>query len=187
MTQLFQMDQYIIRTKLLRIFGGAFYFEDLQGNVVAYSKQKRFQLREDIVLFTDESCTVPLLQIKARGIIDLGATYDIIDSQTGVNLGSAKRKGLKSVLKDSWVINDPAGNPYATFVEDSLAIFRRFIPLIPARYHFEVEGYPEILMHQQFNPIIKRTQISVPQGHPLDRKVIVAMALLSSAIEGRQN
>ena len=66
MSQLFQMDNYVIRTKLLRIFGGAFYFEDLEGNVVAYSKEKRFKLKEDIVLYTDESCTVPLVQIKAR-------------------------------------------------------------------------------------------------------------------------
>jgi len=69
------MDRYVIRTAFWRIFGGAFYFEDLDGRVVAYSEQKRFKLKEDIVLFTDESCTVPLVQIKARSILDLG--YDL--------------------------------------------------------------------------------------------------------------
>ncbi|MDC3290309.1 hypothetical protein OAU85_00575 [Candidatus Poseidoniaceae archaeon] len=186
MSQLFEMDNYVIRTKLLRIFGGAFYFEDLEGNVVAYSKQKRFKLKEDIVLYTDESCTVPLVQIKARSVFDIATTYDIISPQDGTNLGSAKRQALMSILKDSWVINDPAGNPYATFVEDSIAILRRFIPFIPAKYHFEVVGQPEILMQQRFNPLIKRTQVSIPPGHPLDRRVIAAVALLSSAIEGRQ-
>ena len=52
MTQLFTMDRYLLRTKFWRIFGGAFYFEDLEGNIVAYSRQKRFKLREDIVLYT---------------------------------------------------------------------------------------------------------------------------------------
>ncbi len=186
MSPLFQMDQYIIRTKFWRIFGGVFYFEDLQGNCVAYSKQKRFKLREDIVLYTDESCTQPLVQIKARSMLDLATTYDIFDPQTGTNLGSAKRQALKSILKDSWVVNDPAGNPYASFVEDSIAILRRFVPFIPAKYHFEVAGHPEILMQQQFNPFVKRTLVTIPQGHPLDRRVIAAVALLSSAIEGRQ-
>jgi uncharacterized protein YxjI len=79
------MDRYVIRTAFWRIFGGAFYFEDLDGRVVAYSEQKRFKLKEDIVLFTDESCTVPLVQIKARSILDLGTTYDIFDAQTGIN------------------------------------------------------------------------------------------------------
>ena len=186
MSQLFTMDRYLLRTKFWRIFGGAFYFEDLEGNVVAYSKQKRFKLREDIVLFSDESCTVALVQIKARSIMDLGTTYDIIDAQTGASLGSAKRNFMKSLLKDSWTINDPSGNPYAQFIEDSIAILRRFVPFIPAKYHFEVQGQQEILMQQRFNPIVKRTDITIPPGHPLDRRVIAAVALLSSAIEGRQ-
>lgn len=186
MSQLFQMDRYVIRTKFWRIFGGTFYFEDLEGGPVAYSKQKRFKLKEDIVLFTDESCTVPLVQIKARSILDLGATYDIIDAQTGINLGSAKRNFMESIFKDSWTINDASGNPYAQFIEDSIAILRRFIPFIPAKYHFEISGQPEILMQQRFNPFVKRTDVMIPPGHPLDRRVVAAVALLSSAIEGRQ-
>ena len=186
MSQLFQMDRYLIRTKFWRFFGGAFYFEDLQGNLVAYSKQKRFRLREDIVLFSDMSCTVPLIQIKARSIMDLATTYDIIDSQTGASLGSAKRNFMKSIIKDSWTISDASGNPYAQFIEDSIAILRRFVPFIPAKYHFEITGHPPILMQQRFNPLIKRTDVMIPPGHPLDRRVIAAVALLSSAIEGRQ-
>lgn len=186
MSQLFQMDRYLIRTKFWRIFGGAFYFEDIEGNPVAYSKQKRFKLREDIVLFSDESCTEALIQIKARSILDLGTTYDIVDAQTGVHLGSTKRNMMKSILKDSWTINDTNGNPYAELIEDSIAIVRRFIPLIPAKYHFEIAGQQPILMQQRFNPIIKRTDIMIPPGHPLDRRVIAAVALLNSAIEGRQ-
>ena len=186
MSQLFEMDRYLVRTKFWRIFGGAFYFEDLEGNLVAYSRQKRFKLREDIILYTNESCTEALVQIKARSIMDLGTTYDIIDSQTGVNLGSLKRNFMKSLFKDSWTINNPAGNPYGQFIEDSIAILRRFIPFIPAKYHFEIAGQQPILMQQRFNPIIKRTDVMIPPGHPLDRRVIAAMAILSSAIEGRQ-
>ena len=100
MSQLFQMDRYLIRTKFWRVFGGAFFFEDLEGNVIAYSKQKRFKLKEDIILYSDESCTMPLVQIKARSIMDLGTTYDITDTQTCESLGSAKRNFMKSLLKD---------------------------------------------------------------------------------------
>ena len=186
MTQLFSMDRYLIRTKFWRIFGGAFFFEDLEGNLIAYSKQKRFKLKEDIILYSDMSCTLPLIKIKARSMLDLATTYDIIDCQTGTNLGSAKRNFMKSIIKDSWTVNDASGNPYAQFIEDSIAILRRFIPLIPAKYHFEIAGQPQILMQQRFNPFVKRTDIMIPADHPLDRRVIAAVALLSSAIEGRQ-
>ncbi len=181
------MDSYYIQTKYLRIFGGAFWFKDLNDEVVAYSKQKRLKLKEDIVLYSDESCSQSLLSIKARGMIDFGATYDIVDMITGENLGSVRRKGLKSILKDTWIILDENGNEYAEFVEDSIAILRRFVSfLIPQRFHFVVQGHEDLMMSQRFNPIIKKTDVLIPQDHPLDRRVVAAVALLISAIEGRQ-
>ncbi len=186
MSELFTMDSYHIQTKFLRIFGGAFWFKDANDQVIAYSKQKRFKLKEDIVLYTDETCAQPLLSIKARSIIDFGATYDIVDAITGENLGAAQRKGFKSIIKDTWKILDANGNEYAELVEDSIAILRRFVPFIPAKYHFNVPGQHDIMMYQRFNPIIKKTDILIPDGHPLDRRVIAAVALLNSVIEGRQ-
>ena len=186
MSALFGMDRYYIQTKFLRIFGGAFWFKDANDQVIAYSKQKRFKLKEDIVLYTDETCAQPLLAIKARSVIDFGATYDIVDATTGENLGAARRKGLKSIFKDTWKILDANGNEYAELVEDSVAILRRFVPFIPAKYHFSVQGQHDIMMYQRFNPIIKKTDILIPEGHPLDRRVIAAVALLNSVIEGRQ-
>ena len=186
MSQLFAMDRYYIQTKFWRLLGNAFWFKDLNDQVIAYSKQKAFKLKEDIVLYSDETCTQPLRSIKARSIIDFGATYDIVDMTTGENLGAAQLKGLKSIIKDTWKILDANGNEYAEFVEDSNALLRRFISLIPAKYHFSVQGQHDIMMNQRFNPFIKKTDVLIPQGHPLDRRVIAAVALLSSAIEGRK-
>ena len=186
MSELFTMDKYYIQTKFLKIFGGTFWFKNSNDQVIAYSKQKRFKLKEDIVLYADETCAQPLLSIKARSVIDFGATYDIVDMTTGENLGAARRKGLKSIFKDTWKILDANGNEYAELVEDSIAILRRFVKLIPAKYHFSIQGQHDIMMHQRFNPIIKKTDILIPEGHPLDRRVIAAIALLNSVIEGRQ-
>ena len=136
MHPLFEMDNYIIQTKFLKIFGGTYWFKDLNGQVIAYSKQKAFKLKEDIILYSDESCTHALLQIKARQMIDLGATYDVIDLTTNEHVGSVKRKFLKSIVKDSWKLLDTEGNQYGELIEDSIAILRRFIPLIPAKFHF---------------------------------------------------
>jgi hypothetical protein len=119
-------------------------------------------------------------------MIDLWSTYDIVDLSTGENLGAARRKGLKSIFKDTWKILDANGNEYAELVEDSIAIVRRFIPFIPAKFHFSIQGQQDIMMHQRLNPIIQKTDIIIPQDHPLDRRVIAAVALLNSAIEGRQ-
>lgn len=187
MHPLFEMDNYIIQTKLLKIFGGAFWFKDLEDNIVAYSKQKALKLKEDIVLYADTTCTQPLLQIKARQIMDLSATYDVFDLTTSEHIGSVQRKFLKSIVKDSWKLLDVNGNQYGELVEDSIAILRRFIPLIPAKFHFEIPGHDGITIHQQFNPFIKKSLLTIPPGHPMDRRMVAAITLLNSAIEGRQN
>ena len=187
MHPLFEMDNYIIQTKLLKIFGGAFWFKDLEDNIVAYSKQKAFKLKEDIVLYADTACTQPLLQIKARQVLDLSATYDVFDLTTSEHIGSVQRKFLKSIVKDSWKLLDVNGNQYGELVEDSIAILRRFIPLIPAKFHFEIPGHDGITIHQQFTAFIKKSLLTIPPGHPMDRRMVAAITLLNSAIEGRQN
>ena len=100
MSAIFEMNQYLVQEKFLKIFGNTFWIKDLQGNVVAYSKQKAFKLKEDIILYTDDTMTQPLLQIKARSVIDWGATYDVTDPSTGELLGSVKTTGLKSLVRD---------------------------------------------------------------------------------------
>ena len=187
MHPLFEMDNYIIQTKLLKIFGGTFWFKDLENNIVAYSKQKAFKLKEDIVLYADTACTQPLLQIKARQVLDLSATYDVFDLTTSEHIGSVQRKFLKSIVKDSWKLLDVNGNQYGELVEDSIAILRRFIPFIPAKFHFAIPGHDGITIHQQFNPFIKKSLLTIPPGHPMDRRMVAAITLLNSAIEGRQN
>ena len=128
--------------------------------------------------------------IKARNIIDFSATYDIIDVTSGEILGSAQRKGLKSILKDTWKLLDVNGNQYGEMIEDSNALVRRFVPFgkwIPARYHMEIPGTPEITLNQLFNPFIRRTVVTIPQGHQIDRRVLAGIALLNASIEGRQS
>jgi hypothetical protein len=186
MSALFTADEYQIKTKVFDFFHQKFSFHDLQGNLIGYAKKKALKLKEDLVIYADQSMQIPLVAIKARSIIDFGATYDIADAQTGENLGSTQRKGMRSLLKDTYYLNDAAGQKYGEFIEDSNAILRRIIPIIPARYHIEIAGQENIYFQQGFNPFFKTTTVRVPNGHQIDRRVVAAMALISSAVEGRQ-
>lgn len=70
-------EQYTVRRKVFKFFGAAFHVYDPAGRIVGYCKQKAFKLREDIRIYTDESCTSELIVIKARSIIDFSSTYDV--------------------------------------------------------------------------------------------------------------
>ena len=85
-------DHYWIRRKALKIFGGSFHVYDSKDNLVLFSSQKAFKLKEDIRVFSDESMSEERLIIKARSIIDFGAAYDVVDGASGEKLGAFRRK-----------------------------------------------------------------------------------------------
>ena len=99
-------ETYTIRRQVFRIFGAAFHIYGPAGPLAGYCKQKAFKLREDIRIYTDESCSTELIRIAARSILDFSTTYDILLG-SGAVLGSIRRKGLKSsFVRDEWLIFD---------------------------------------------------------------------------------
>src|SRR4051794_19388168 len=91
---LFTYTSYMVRRKIFKIFGGAFYLLDEAGKMIGYSKQAAFKWKEDIRVYTDDGMTTELLVIKARSVIDFGATYDVFDPRNaGRAVGSLRRKG----------------------------------------------------------------------------------------------
>lgn len=71
---------------------------DNTGSLVFYVKQKLFKLKEQITVCADEAQTQQLYSIQADRIIDFSARYHFRD-RTGTELGSVKRKGMKSLWK----------------------------------------------------------------------------------------
>ncbi len=125
----FGHSHYLVRRKILKLVGGACYVDDPGGQLVMYANQKGFKLKEDIRLYTGEDMQAELLTIKARSILDLGATYDVVDAPTGQKLGALRRKGLKSIVQDEWLFLDTQDREVGTLKEESiaLALIRRFI------------------------------------------------------------
>src|SRR5262245_5732995 len=105
-TSSFTRDRFAVRRKFFDLFSPKFYFHDEGGNELAFCKQKAFKLREDIRLYADSSMAQELLLIRARKILDFSSAYDVIDSATQQKIGVLKRRGLKSILKDEWIIMD---------------------------------------------------------------------------------
>lgn len=185
MPNAFEVSSYVVRRKVLKIFGASFQIFDDQERLIAFCSQKAFKLKEDIRVFEDEAQTRPLLTIKARQAIDFSASYDIVDATSGVKVGAARRKGFKSILRDSWELLDENDRPLDKLEEDStgLALARRFLSnLIPQGFHTN----SGVKFKQRFNPFIYRLEVNLG-GAEVDRRLILGVAALIAAIEGRQS
>ncbi|MBI1318684.1 MAG: hypothetical protein GC168_07015 [Candidatus Hydrogenedens sp.] len=191
MPKVYGEDTFVLRRKVFVLFGASFHIYDSDGNVAFFSRQKAFRLRESIHVFADETMQTEVLTIKARQIIDFGASYDVIDALTGEMAGALRRKAFKSVLKDEWTILDADDREIGLVQEDSLllALVRRFLSnLVPQSFEGTVGGRRVFQFRQHFNPFISKMTLdySADSEEILDRRIGIAAAILLAAIEGRQ-
>lgn len=191
MNSAFQHKQYLLKRQVFAL-AGKFRFYDPSGNLILFSEQKMFKIREDIRVFSDESKTQEVLMIKARQIIDFSAAYDVVDSTTGQKIGALRRKGLASIVRDEWEVLDVGDNVIGKLFEDSmgLALVRRLLTnLVPQNYDMTIGTDRVADLKQAFNPFAYQliVDFSMDLNQRLDRRVGIAAAILLAAIEGRQS
>ena len=73
-------NRYLIRRKVFALLGAKFHVYDGRNNLIGFSAQKAFKLKEDIRFFADESMQEERLSIQLgqvrRGIDSLGLDVD---------------------------------------------------------------------------------------------------------------
>lgn len=188
----FQHSQYLLHRQVLALTG-TFRLYNPNGDLVGYSRQKMFKLREDIRLWSGEDRTTELLHIQARHVIDFSAAYDVIDSQTGHRVGMLRRRGWSSLARDTWQVYDSDERPLGQLLEDDLtrALLRRFIlgSWLPQNYDLIREGNGRLADYRQrFNPFRYEMEIDFRENIAgvLDPRLGLAAALLIATVEGRQ-
>jgi uncharacterized protein YxjI len=188
----FQQNQYLLRRQVFALTG-KFRVYDPSGNLVLFSEQKMFRLREDIRVYSDESKTQEMLTIKARQIIDFSAAYDVMDSLTGEKVGAMRRKGWQSLLRDEWDVLDTNDQVRGLLFEDtiSLALLRRFLlgSLLPQNYDITFGEVRVGDLRQRFN--LFRYELDLDFGmdpsRMLDRRLGIAAGILLATVEGKQS
>lgn len=95
-----------------------FTITDYSGNSLAYVRQKMFKLKEDVVVYNDESKSQENFRIRANQWIDFNASYGITDN-SGRNLGKIARKGMRSIWKATYFISDGMDQPKYTVQEEN--------------------------------------------------------------------
>lgn len=187
----FGYTQYLVRKKVLSVLGAKFHIYNANQELVMFSQMKAFKLKEDIRLYSDETMSHELLTISARNVIDFSATYDVKDSRTGEHVGCLRRKGLKSILKDEWLILNANEAEIGKIKEDSrfMALLRRFLTtLIPQEYSVQVNGNTVSTFKQNFNPFVTKLNVdfSNDPSQSIDRRLALAASVLLCAIDGKQ-
>ena len=192
MNPIFQHPRYMLHRQVFAL-AGKFRIYDPMNNLVMFSEQKMFRLREDIRVYGDEAKTREVLSIKARQIMDFSAAYDVVDMEMNQKVGALRRKGLRSLLRDEWEVLDENDNVKGLLFEDSmgLALLRRFLlgSWLPQNYDITFGETRVADLRQNFNLFRYELNLdfSMDIARTLDRRLGIAAGVLLAAVEGKQS
>ena len=166
------------------------------GAPVAFVRQKKMAIKEDIRFFADESESEELFRLKARSVLDTGGSrYDVADA-AGAAIGVLHHVLRKSIFRSTWQVMDPSGNDLATAQERSLpmAIARRVVDFapygewVPIPYNFDLLMNGSVIGHlnRKFQ-VRDRYVLDLAGDHErrLDRRLGIALAIGLDALQNR--
>lgn len=189
----FQQDAYLIEQLIRPVIN--LYRVSLRlpsgeaGEAVAFVRQKRFSLKEDIGFFADESQEQELFRIKARRMIDVGGRYDVAAAD-GSRVGMLEKVFGRSLFRSTWRLLDPDEREVAVAQEKSMAIalLRRAQDMVPLPYHFTIRSGERELggVHRHFSLRDRYTlDLTGDRDRQVDRRLAVALAVGLDALQQR--
>jgi hypothetical protein len=165
------------------------------GEPVAFVRQKKLSIREDIRFFADESQTDELFRLKARQVFDVRGRYDVT-SPEGERIGTLEKVLGISFIRSTWRVYDANEQQLALAQEKSIhvALFRRLIDFVPYGEFAPIVFQFTILMDgrevgELRRPLGVRDRYTLTLGgdpdRRLDRRVAVALGIALDALQSR--
>jgi uncharacterized protein YxjI len=166
------------------------------GGPVAYVRQRRMAIKEDIRFYGDENESTEVFRIKARSIFDIGgARYDVTAAD-GSPIGVLEHSFGKSLFRSTWKVTDHDGGEVAIAQERSLpmAIARRvvdFVPYgewLPIPYNFDLLMDGRVIGHMNRKFQLRdRYVLDLSGDHErsLDRRLAIALAIGLDTLQNR--
>jgi hypothetical protein len=164
--------------RVFRVFTG-------DGQLIMYIQHPLLKLREEFVVHADEARTRPLLRVQSRQVIALNFSYDVSDAETGELLGSVQKQGLRSLVRDRFLILDRSGAEIGHAEEQGAALLRRLFPILPSKHAVFVGGDEVAIIRQQFRLFTREFTVDT-RPSPVDPRFILAVALLALIAEVRR-
>jgi hypothetical protein len=165
------------------------------GEPLAFVRQKKLAIKEDLRFFADESEREELFRIKARQVFEIGGRYDVT-TPTGERIGVLEKVFGRSLLRSTWRVLDAHEQEVAVAQEKSVpvAIARRLIDFVPYGELVPIVFQFTILMDgreagELRRPLGIRDRYILRLGgdfeRRLDRRLGVALAVALDALQSR--
>ena len=162
-----------LRFKVLAMAPQVF-LQDAQGKSIAYIRQKMFKFREHVEVYSSQDRQHLMANIKADKVIDWSARYTFSD-QSGQELGSMGRKGMRSLWKATYTVFGVGTNEVKFTIEEENPFAKIFdgllgeVPVIgllstvlfQPKYLVTREGSGDKVLRLQKKPALFETRFEI--------------------------
>ncbi|MBS1120243.1 MAG: hypothetical protein H6Q90_2471 [Deltaproteobacteria bacterium] len=176
---------YTIKRKFFSVFERVFRVFTTDGQLFMYIKHPLLKLREEFMVYGDEAQTRPMLKVKSQQVIAINLSYAVTDAVTDQLLGTVQKKGMRSILRDKFLILDPSGNEIGYAEEQGASVLRRFFPWLTSKHAIFVDGQQVAFIKQTFRFFTKEFVVDL-QPSRLEPRFVLAVALLALMAEARR-
>ena len=165
------------------------------GTPVAFVRQKKLAVKEDIRFYADEGQTEELFRIKARSLMEFSSRYDVT-TPAGEKIGVLGKVFGKSLFRSTWSIMNAEEQQVAVAQERSVAVavIRRLIDIVPygdfvpIPFHFTIDAEGT-----HFGDMNRRIgyrdtydlDLSGDTERTIDRRLAIALGTALDALQSR--
>jgi uncharacterized protein YxjI len=177
--------RFFVKRKFWSFLDRVFRVHTADGQMILYVKHPVFRLREEFTIWADEAQTQPVFKLKSKQIIAINFCFDITDAITGRHIATIQKRGLKSLVRDTFLILDPAGNQIGMMEEHGHSFLRRIFPILTSKHELTMNGQMVAFVRQIFRFFIREFQVDL-QPSAIDPRFVLACALLAIIAEARR-
>jgi hypothetical protein len=176
---------YLIKRPFWSFFERTFRVLAPDGQLFMLVKHPILRMKEEFMVYADEAKTRPLLRVKSRQMVAINFMFDVVDAASGELLGSVQKRGLKSLVRDKFILLDPTGVEIGYSEEQGASLLRRFFPILTSKHAIFIEGQQVAYIRQIFRFFIKEFDVKLEPSQ-VDPRFVLAVALLALIAEARR-
>jgi uncharacterized protein YxjI len=165
------------------------------GQPIAFVRQKRMAIKEDIRFFANEDETEELFRLKARAVMEFSGRYDVTTPE-GERIGVLGKVFGRSLFRSTWRVLDAAEQELAIATERSftVAILRRaaeaipYADFIPIPFHFTIDRGDRHIGDMNRRLGFRDTyelDVAGDVERTIDRRLAVALGIALDALQSR--
>ncbi len=176
---------YVIKRKAFAFLERIFRVYTGDGQLIMYIQHPVMKLREEFMVYADEAKSQTLLKVKSRQALAINFSYDVDDAVTGQRLGAVEKKGLKSIVRDKFIITDSTGAEIGYCEEQGNSVLRRIFKFLTSKHAIFVGDVQVAFIKQNFKWFAKEWEVDL-QPTQMDPRFVLAVALLALIADARR-